>query len=129
MSVFLPDEEDDEDESAPRGRPAETFYQVRERFGEFALLDCLPKTGRTHQIRVHLAHIGHSIVGDPLYRSKRAVGHPLPKGAPRLGRQALHARRLVLRHPATGERLVLEAPPPPDLAALIDHLRGLAAGE
>ena len=62
------------------GRPAETYYEVRERFGDFALLACSPKTGRTHQIRVHLSHVGHPVAQDRLYRGRRKL--ELPKGAP-----------------------------------------------
>jgi 23S rRNA pseudouridine1911/1915/1917 synthase len=105
------------------GRGAETFYEVRERFDGFALLACRPSTGRTHQIRVHLAAAEHSVVGDPLYRSRRAASHRIPEGAPRLSRQALHAHSLVLRHPVSGSPLELVAPLAPDIAALVDFLR------
>jgi len=113
------------------GRPAITHYRVRERFRGHSLVECRLETGRTHQIRVHMAHARHPIVGDPLY------GGPLrlPKGAsPELvdtlrgfRRQALHAERLEFEHPRSGETVALEAPPPPDLAALIASLREDAA--
>ena len=104
------------------GREARTFYEVRERFGAAALLACRPVTGRTHQIRVHLTSIGHSIVGDRLYRPKG--GAPaLPPGIPGLARHALHAVELRLTHPATGERLGFEAPLPVELASVLEALR------
>ena len=105
---------------AADGRPAITSWQLvgeGRRDGQaFALLRCRPETGRTHQIRVHLAAIGLPIVGDPLYGS----GEVLP--APLLARQALHAARLALTHPVTREPLVLEAPVPADLLALLAKL-------
>ncbi|MFT5285522.1 MAG: 23S rRNA pseudouridine1911/1915/1917 synthase [Planctomycetota bacterium] len=120
MSPYPPDTKLEEGCTA---KPAETFYQVTERFGDWALLECTPKTGRTHQIRVHLMHIGHSIVKDPLYKSRRAVGRKMPKRAPRLSRHALHAYRLAFVHPATGERVAFVAEPPADMADLIAFLR------
>ncbi|MDG4866830.1 23S rRNA pseudouridine(1911/1915/1917) synthase RluD [Guyparkeria sp. 1SP6A2] len=116
----------------PQGKPAVTHYRVVERFGEHSWLRVRLETGRTHQIRVHMAHIRHPIVGDPLYG-----GRPkLPRGAEDLlvevlrdfGRQALHARRLTLRHPETGETLSLEAPMPEDMDELIDLLRDYRDG-
>jgi len=106
------------------GRDAETFYETRERFEGFALLHCKPTTGRTHQIRVHLAHIDHPLVGDRLYRGRRGNANALPRSAPRLGRHALHAAELAFVHPASGERLAFEAPLHPDMAALLGWLRG-----
>ena len=93
------------------GREARTAYEVRERFTEPApatLLECKLETGRTHQIRVHLAAIGHPVLGDPRYgRSKVPAPRPF-----------LHAWRLAFDHPTTGERLSFEAPLPPDLEAV-----------
>ena len=109
------------------GRPATTHYRVLERFGGHTYLQVNLETGRTHQIRVHLAHIRHPLVGDPLYG-----GRPrLPKGATRaqiealqgFGRQALHALRLGLWHPLTGGYLEWETPVPEDLATLLSVLR------
>jgi 23S rRNA pseudouridine1911/1915/1917 synthase len=99
----------------PDGRPAVTRYRVRERFARHALVEATLLTGRTHQIRVHFAHLGHPVVGDPVY------GH----GTGELGlrRQALHAWQLELRHPVTGAPLVVEAPPPPDFVAALDAAR------
>jgi len=100
----------------PGGRSAETFYRVREVFGQAALLEVRPFTGRTHQIRVHLSHLGHPIVGDALYGGRRPQG-------PRAERQMLHAWRLSFKHPLTGEGLYFEAPPPQDFLELLEGLR------
>ena len=110
-----------------RGKPARTHVCVIERFGAATLLRCKLETGRTHQIRVHLAAIGHPLVGDPVYGRARAARGP--EGAPwrTFSRQALHATRLALPHPVTGQAMAWEAPPPADLAALIETLRALAA--
>ena len=109
-----------------RGKPAITHYRVERRFRAHTLLRVRLETGRTHQIRVHMAHIRHPIVGDPVYG-----GRPrLPAGAtPALGaalrgfrRQALHAARLTLEHPVTGETMSFAAPLPEDMRALIAAL-------
>lgn len=108
------------------GREALTHYRVRERFRALTLVECRLETGRTHQIRVHMAYIRHPIVGDSRYGSLR-----LPKGAtPALvealqgfRRQALHAERLALAHPADGRRVEVTAEPPADMLALIEALR------
>jgi len=102
------------------GRHARTHYAVRERFAACTLLECRLETGRTHQIRVHMASIGHPLVGDPAYGKSRC-------GDPRLdafGRQALHAFRLALVHPDTHQEMAWEAPLPADFAALLEQLRG-----
>ena len=109
------------------GRPAVTHYRVREKFRAHALLQCELETGRTHQIRVHMAHAGWPLVGDPLY----GRGLKLPRGAaPRLAealrgfrRQALHAEHLAFAHPVTGDALAFDAEPPRDLLDLLDALR------
>jgi 23S rRNA pseudouridine1911/1915/1917 synthase len=98
----------------PGGKPAVTRYRVRERFAAHTLLECDLETGRTHQIRVHLASIGHPLEGDPVYG---------PRGARRLPRQALHAWKLAFAHPGTGRRVQFTAPPPDDFEALLDALR------
>ncbi|AHX14538.1 ribosomal large subunit pseudouridine synthase D [Dyella jiangningensis] len=109
------------------GKHAVTHYRLRERFRAHSLIQCSLETGRTHQIRVHLAHINHPLVGDPLYGG----GLRLPKGAtPELiaalrgfRRQALHAERLAFEHPVTGEPMSFGAERPADQQALIDALR------
>lgn len=110
------------------GRPAETFYEVLERYDRFALLSCEPKTGRTHQIRVHLESVDLPIVGDAVYRKRGALERPLPKAAPAPGRHALHAARLSFAHPVGGERVTFESPLPAELEALRAWLERDAAG-
>ena len=100
----------------PRGRPAVTHYEVLERYAEATLLRCRLETGRTHQIRVHLAALGHPLVGDPSY-GRRASRISFP-------RQALHAERLALVHPATRRERSWQAAPPPDMRQLIAAMRG-----
>jgi 23S rRNA pseudouridine1911/1915/1917 synthase len=102
------------------GRHACTHWQVQERLGDYALLRFKLDTGRTHQIRVHSAHMGHPIVGDPVYSRCRRLPLALPG-------QALHAVRLGLDHPITLERLVLEAPLPAVFETLLQRLRGRLA--
>jgi 23S rRNA pseudouridine1911/1915/1917 synthase len=103
------------------GRPALTRYRVVERFPGVTLVACTLATGRTHQIRVHMAHIGHPLVGDPTYGA--CSSRSLSKAVRQFHRQALHAYRLGLIHPVTGEPLQWEAPLPADFAALIAALR------
>jgi 23S rRNA pseudouridine1911/1915/1917 synthase len=101
------------------GRPAVTHYRVVERFGTVAtLLACWLETGRTHQIRIHLAEIGHPVVGDRVYRPRQQ-----PRTKAQFHRQALHAQTLGFVHPLTGESVHVEAPLPADLAGLIEDLR------
>lgn len=115
----------------PLGRRAVTRFRVLEGFGTppaAALVECRLETGRTHQIRVHLAHAGHALVGDRVYGRPRAVAREALPGAAAealrgFPRQALHAASLGFVHPVTGERLRWEAPLPPDLAGLLDLLR------
>ena len=111
------------------GRPSRTLYQVEQTLTGASLVSCRPVTGRTHQIRVHMAHAGHAIVGDPLYagRQWRNIGDPLAQSACRsFKRQALHARRLAFEHPVTKEDVEFEAPLPTDLEELIESLRSSA---
>ncbi len=117
------------------GLPATTDWAVRRAYARHALLEARPLTGRTHQIRVHLAHIGHPIVADHLYGDPRPLmrGHALPGLALEhdgicLARLGLHAHRLELAHPVTDEPLVLESPLPVDLRAALDELETLAEG-
>ncbi len=98
------------------GRPAVTHWRVQERLGNYTLMHFQLETGRTHQIRVHSAHLGHSIVGDPVYSSGKSVGVNLPG-------QALHAWRLRLQHPLTGDWIEVTAPPPPAFTTLLEVLR------
>jgi len=109
------------------GKHAVTHYRLRERFRAHSLIQCNLETGRTHQIRVHLTHVGHPLVGDPLYGG----GLKLPRRAtPELvaalrgfRRQALHAERLAFTHPVSGEALAFTAERPADMTALIAALR------
>lgn len=111
------------------GREAITDYAVIARLaGPTALVDCALSTGRTHQIRVHLAHIGHPLVGDPVYggRSGRrppSLGGPADAHLAAFRRQALHAWRLAFRHPVTGEEIVVTRDEPGDLEELIQALQ------
>ncbi len=117
-------------------REATTFYEVVERFAGYAAVKVLPKTGRTHQIRVHLAHIGCPVLCDKLYGGRAEITrgqlrrHSLhgpqsdDDGEVLLSRQALHARRIKLAHPATGEPIEFSAPLPADLQGVLNELRG-----
>jgi 23S rRNA pseudouridine1911/1915/1917 synthase len=104
--------------TATGGRAASTAFEVRERFERATLLEARPRTGRTHQIRVHLASVGHPILGDRRYGGggddARALG---------LVRPFLHAGRLAFDHPITGERIQLDDPMPADLEAALSRLR------
>lgn len=108
------------------GRPAVTHLRVLQRFRAHTLAEAQLETGRTHQIRVHLAHIGHPLVGDPVYGGRRRIPPACPPALlEALGsfkRQALHAARLRLEHPRTGRALQWEAPLPSDLAGLLAAL-------
>lgn len=114
------------------GRHAVTRARVLGAFGAppaVALLECWLETGRTHQIRVHLAHCGHGLIGDPVYGGRRrlpekALGATAVAAADGFARQALHAADLGFDHPVTGEKLAFSAPLPPDMAALIAALEG-----
>jgi 23S rRNA pseudouridine1911/1915/1917 synthase len=98
------------------GRAAITHWQVKERFGNYTLMHFQLETGRTHQIRVHSAKIGHPIVGDPIYSSAHSVGVNLPG-------QALHAWKLQLQHPVSGDLVEVTAPLPRSLTTLLEVLR------
>ena len=111
----------------PDGRRAISLVQVVQRFDQASLLDVTIKTGRTHQIRVHLAQAGHAIVGDPKYgdfslNKQWARGEGL--AGFRFERMFLHARRLAFDHPASGERIELAAPLPAECVKLLTHLAG-----
>jgi 23S rRNA pseudouridine1911/1915/1917 synthase len=105
-----------------QGKEAVTHYEVVERFPDITLLRCKLETGRTHQIRVHMQHIGHPLVGESVYGAgrRRHLKIPFP-------RQALHAERLGLIHPVTQEFMQWEVPLPADFASLLDALRENAA--
>src|SRR5690606_26692900 len=109
------------------GRDAVTHSRVREKFRAHTLVECRLETGRTHQIRVHMAHVRHPIVGDPLYggafRLPKAATEALVARLHGFRRQALHAEKLSFVHPGSGETLTLEAPMPADMQALVLDLR------
>jgi 23S rRNA pseudouridine1911/1915/1917 synthase len=108
------------------GRDAVTHYRLEERFARHTLLRVSLETGRTHQIRVHMAHIGHPLVGDQLYGGRRQLtaGSPAQREAlAAFRRQALHAAKLEFEHPVTGKSVSVEAPLPQDFATLLDVLR------
>jgi 23S rRNA pseudouridine1911/1915/1917 synthase len=98
------------------GRNAVTRWEVLERLGNYTLVQFRLETGRTHQIRVHSSHTGHPIVGDPLYSSGKSIGINLPG-------QLLHARRLILEHPVTGDAIEAIAPVPPIFEKVLSILR------
>ena len=100
------------------GKPARTHYRVVEAFSTCTLIECSLETGRTHQIRVHLDHIGHPLVGDPVY-GRGASRLP----GPAFHRQFLHARKLGLVHPASGKTMLWKSPLPDDMADLLEQLR------
>lgn len=116
----------------PSVRPAQTFFEVAERFDGFATVRVMPKTGRTHQIRVHLTYVDCSVLCDKQYSGRSEIR----RGEIRrdsgdleilLARQALHARQLTFDHPATGQRMAIAAPIPADLQAVLDELRAYRA--
>lgn len=113
------------------GRHAVTRARVEEGFGAVALINCWLETGRTHQIRVHLAHAGHALIGDQTYGGRRKVapkvmGEALAAELNNFPRQALHAATLGFVHPVSGEHLSFEAPLPEDMATLLEKLRETA---
>jgi 23S rRNA pseudouridine1911/1915/1917 synthase len=103
-----------------RAREAITGFIVKERYPNATLVDVEIKTGRTHQIRVHMAHIGHPVLGDSVYGGRKAA----TAGEIRIARQMLHAESLSLLHPETGHPMTFSAPPPADMSEIIDKLRG-----
>jgi 23S rRNA pseudouridine1911/1915/1917 synthase len=103
---------------ATGGRAASTAFEVRERFGRATLLEAVPRTGRTHQIRVHLAAVAHPILGDGRYGGGGDDANALG-----LTRPFLHSWRLAFDHPVTGERIEVEEPPPADLQEALRRLR------
>jgi 23S rRNA pseudouridine1911/1915/1917 synthase len=117
----------------PGGKPAVTHYRVVERYRAHTWIRCRLETGRTHQIRVHMAHIRHPLLGDPVYggrlRLPPACSEALTATLRSFRRQALHAGRLGLVHPASGETLAWEAPLPADMQQLLAGLRADARQE
>jgi 23S rRNA pseudouridine1911/1915/1917 synthase len=128
-------------EKGGRGKQAITHYEVLKGFGLTAAhVACVLETGRTHQIRVHMAHIGHGIIGDPLYGAAKGLqkkfdtlaekknaanpSPPVPLAAALIARQALHAAEIEFIHPASGEALHFEAPLPEDMATLLTMFAG-----
>ncbi len=123
----------------PEAKPAQTFFEIVERFRGFSTVRCLPKTGRTHQIRVHLGFLGCPILCDKLYGGRASItrdeiagvfdrsvggkGDDAPEVPPILARQALHARKITFEHPTTGKLMTVEAPLPADMQATLDALR------
>ena len=117
---------------SPRGRTAETEWNIKEQFQGFALLEVHLKTGRTHQIRVHCSALHHPIVGDKVYGPRKlektiAMGRPqsdqILQVLKSVKRQMLHAWRLGFRHPLTGEAVSFESPLPEDMASIIQRIR------
>lgn len=116
-------------------KPAKTFYEVLERFSRFTLARLSPETGRTHQIRVHLEHLGCPVLCDRLYGGRSAItdahlqrssaGGVKLEGPILLDRQALHAARLEVNHPQSGRRMIFEAPLPADMMGVVQRLREL----
>ena len=108
------------------GRPSLSIYRVRKRFERFTLLNVELKTGRTHQIRVHLAWLKHPVVGDEAYgsgRDKTIPDHQLRSEIANLGRQFLHAEQLGFRHPGTKEEMRFTAPLPPELQVVLNEIK------
>ncbi|OGP85937.1 MAG: hypothetical protein A2Z08_00585 [Deltaproteobacteria bacterium RBG_16_54_11] len=109
-------------------KEALTEWLVKERFEGITFVQVAPKTGRTHQIRVHMASINHPLVGDPLYTKKRRLARIedsyLKERIEALGRQALHASRIAFRHPTTGKTVEFTAPLPADIENILEVLRG-----
>ena len=129
--VYLNDEDDE------KGKPAVTHYKVLERFGYVTLVSCILETGRTHQIRVHMKHIGHTLFNDERYG-----GNLILKGTTFtkykqfvdncfkvLPRQALHAKTLGFKHPKTGEMKLFDTPLPEDMQACIDKWRNYSKNQ
>ena len=109
-------------------REAQTFYEVTERFRGISYLKVKPKTGRTHQIRVHLTHAGYPILADKLYSGRSRIVRGDISGLREdttvlLNRQALHAHRLEIEHPASGERMEFVSPLPEDFSKCLAEIR------
>jgi 23S rRNA pseudouridine1911/1915/1917 synthase len=109
------------------GKQAVTHYRVLQRFHAYTYLQVHLETGRTHQIRVHMSHIHHPLLGDPLYAGRLRIPAGFEpetiQALQQFKRQALHATRLELRHPASGESMAWEAPPPEDMRRILELLK------
>lgn len=122
-------------EGSDEGKPAVTHYRVLERLGYVTLVECRLETGRTHQIRVHMKHLGHTLFNDKTYGGDQILkGTTFARYSQFVRncfdlcpRQALHARTLGFRHPRTGEEMDFEAPLPPDMTQLVDRWRSYIA--
>jgi len=116
-----------------KGRSAITFWRVTEKLDNFSLLEIRPRTGRTHQIRVHLSAFGHPILGDPLYGRKGKIGsiqNPIIREClKRMHRPALHSYSISFNHPKTGQRVEFYAPIPEDMRELLECLRSQKEGQ
>lgn len=114
------------------GKEATTHFRINERLGAFTAVDVQLETGRTHQIRVHMAHRGYPLLGDPVYGGRQQVPGGMRTAARdtlrAFPRQALHAQRLTFMHPTRGENCDFESPVPPDLQQLLSVLRSESAG-
>ena len=106
----------------PSARPAVTHYKVLESYGQISYLELRLETGRTHQIRVHMSHLGHALLGDEVYSTSKTLFEK--QHAPLFDGQALHAKRLELTHPRTGERLSFECELPDNFKRALEILRG-----
>jgi 23S rRNA pseudouridine1911/1915/1917 synthase len=106
--------------TAPHGRPARTHYAVRESYGRASVVDVRLETGRTHQVRAHMAALGHPVCGDRVYGASVALARDLG-----LGRPALHAAHLGFTHPRDGRRIAFDEPLPDDLTTALERLAAL----
>ncbi|MCK5564626.1 MAG: RluA family pseudouridine synthase [Planctomycetes bacterium] len=110
------------------GKESQTFYKVLEEFRGYSLVELSPRTGRTHQLRVHMLHINHPIVADDMYGGKYVYQWQIEDAEPKveeplMGRVALHAWKLNIKHPTTDEPMEFEAPLPPDMQNFLEELR------
>jgi len=107
-----------------KGRPAITIYDTMEKLGNFSLVRLKPETGRTHQLRVHLAHVHHPVIGDEKYGRRSSWNLPVE-----VKRQMLHAHKIIFRHPGTGQKMEFSAPMPEDMERLLDYLQKMQKAE
>ena len=109
------------------GKEAKTHYRAIDRFKSHTHVKAILETGRTHQIRVHLSYVGHSLIGDPVYggrvRFPKKASVDLKDALINFKRQALHSKKLTLIHPLSGEQMSWKAPLPDDMQKLLDALK------